>query len=58
MFIAAWGMFTSLVFLVYWVRFLFVTKKGRFYYFYELIGSSVVGAILAIGYVCMDKLLS
>jgi len=56
MFMAAWGMFTSIVFLVYWLRFLFVVKKGEFVYLYELVGSGVVGAILALGYVCIKQL--
>lgn len=56
MFMAAWGMFTSIAFLVYWLRFLFFVKKGEFVYLYELIGAGVVGAILAMGYTCIKAL--
>jgi hypothetical protein len=56
MFMAAWGMFTSIVYLFYWLRFLFFVKKGEFVYFKELLGASVVGAVLAMGYTCIKAL--
>ena len=57
MFIDAWGLFTSLVFLVYLIRFLVVGREGKpFFYVSELLVSSIVGLVFAIGYVCMKNL--